>query len=67
MKHRNPPRIATWLLTRLSGCDEALVGDLIEEYRRVVRSNSTAKNGDTSYSSPRLMTQRLYTLVGWVP
>jgi hypothetical protein len=34
MKHRNPPRIATWLLNRLSGCDEALIGDMIEEYRR---------------------------------
>lgn len=34
MKHRNAPRIATWLLNRLSGCDEALVGDMVEEYRR---------------------------------
>lgn len=34
MKHRNPPRIATWLLHRLSACDEALMGDLLEEYCR---------------------------------
>lgn len=34
MRHRNPPRIATWLLTRLSDCDDALVGDMAEEYRR---------------------------------
>ena len=34
MKHRNPPRIATLLLTRLSNCDDALVGDMVEEYRR---------------------------------
>ena len=34
MKHRNPPRIATWMLHRLSGCDQALIGDMIEEYRR---------------------------------
>lgn len=29
-----PPRIATWLLNRLSGHNEALIGDMIEEYRR---------------------------------
>lgn len=34
MNHRNPPRVASWLLTRLSDCDEALAGDMIEEYRR---------------------------------
>ena len=34
MKHRNPPRIATLLVNRFSCCDQALVGDMIEEYRR---------------------------------
>ena len=33
MTHRNPPRLATWLLDSVSACDEALVGDMIEEYR----------------------------------
>lgn len=34
MSQRIPPRLATWLLNRLSGYNQALVGDMIEEYRR---------------------------------
>jgi hypothetical protein len=35
MNHRNPPRIATWIFEHLrpAGCDEALAGDLLEDFR----------------------------------
>jgi len=33
MRHRKPPGVATWFLNRFSS-SEALVGDMIEEYRR---------------------------------
>jgi hypothetical protein len=35
MNHGNPPRVATWIFEYLrpSGCDDALAGDLLEEFR----------------------------------
>ena len=35
MNHRSPPPVATWIFEHLrpSGCDEALAGDLLEEFR----------------------------------
>ena len=35
MNHGNPPRVATWIFQHLrpAGCDEALAGDLLEEFR----------------------------------
>ena len=29
-----PPKLATWILTRVAGSNDALVGDLVEEYER---------------------------------
>jgi len=29
-----PPKLATWILTRVAGSNDALVGDLLEEYER---------------------------------
>jgi len=34
MTANTPPRLATWLLTRVAGWNDALVGDLLEEYER---------------------------------
>lgn len=36
MRQRQPPRIATWLLTRLgpAGRNESLMGDLVEQFRK---------------------------------
>jgi preprotein translocase subunit SecY len=34
MRSTQPPRLATWLLTRVGRKNEALVGDLVEEYQR---------------------------------
>ena len=35
MNHGSPPRVATWIFEHLrpAGCDEALAGDLLEEFR----------------------------------
>jgi len=33
LTHRDPPRAAAWLLDRFVGENQALVGDLLEEYR----------------------------------
>jgi preprotein translocase subunit SecY len=34
MTPNRPPRLATWILTRVAGWNDALVGDLLEEYER---------------------------------